>query len=254
MEIQNKIRELRKNEGLTLNEFSSRVNIPRANLSRYERGDREPKLATWEKLADFFQVSVPYIQGLGLQEQDKKNIIINVTFKYFWTQETINPSFDSAELDFYNAIEFFFNQKKIDWTSLYDELTDDNGNKEKAFIEFKKLITPYIGNIFIEVVSLSYTIHKTAFYDDYETDEDTEEVIIKGAIDTFDDLYNEQAFKPDYVKLSGIALDIERKLDQLKLAKLNTESTLNKESITSQIKEDIKQAYSLLHSIENNLH
>ncbi|MDU7064452.1 MAG: helix-turn-helix transcriptional regulator, partial [Lactobacillus paragasseri] len=32
-------------------------------ISQYERGKREPKLETWQKLADFFGVSVPYLQG-----------------------------------------------------------------------------------------------------------------------------------------------------------------------------------------------
>ncbi|MDU7064139.1 MAG: helix-turn-helix transcriptional regulator, partial [Lactobacillus paragasseri] len=34
-------------------------------ISQYERGKREPKLETWQKLADFFGVSVPYLQGIS---------------------------------------------------------------------------------------------------------------------------------------------------------------------------------------------
>ena len=34
-----------------------------SRLSQYETGRREPKLETWQKLADFFGVSVPYLQG-----------------------------------------------------------------------------------------------------------------------------------------------------------------------------------------------
>ncbi len=33
-------------------------------LSQYETGKREPKLETWQALADFFNVSVPYLQGI----------------------------------------------------------------------------------------------------------------------------------------------------------------------------------------------
>ena len=33
-------------------------------LGKYERNEREPKLKTWIKLADYFNVSVSYLQGL----------------------------------------------------------------------------------------------------------------------------------------------------------------------------------------------
>ena len=32
-------------------------------LSQYETGKRHPKFEVWQKLADFFDVSVPYLQG-----------------------------------------------------------------------------------------------------------------------------------------------------------------------------------------------
>ena len=32
-------------------------------LSQYETGKRNPSLKTWQQLADFYGVSVPYLQG-----------------------------------------------------------------------------------------------------------------------------------------------------------------------------------------------
>ena len=66
----NRLRELRKEKKLTLKEVSSQLEqnnlkISPDALAKYERGDREPKLETWQKLADFFGVSVPYLQGLS---------------------------------------------------------------------------------------------------------------------------------------------------------------------------------------------
>ena len=65
----NRLRELRKEKKLTLKEVSSQLEqnnlkISPDALAKYERGDREPKLETWQKLADYFNVSVPYLQGL----------------------------------------------------------------------------------------------------------------------------------------------------------------------------------------------
>lgn len=67
--MKNRLKELRKEHGLTLKEVSceldqNKVKISPDALAKYERGDREPKLETWEKLANFFEVSVPYLQGL----------------------------------------------------------------------------------------------------------------------------------------------------------------------------------------------
>ena len=66
----NRLRELRKEKKLTLKEVSSQLEqnnlkISPDALAKYERGDREPKLETWQKLADFFGVSVPYLQGVS---------------------------------------------------------------------------------------------------------------------------------------------------------------------------------------------
>lgn len=40
------------------------IGIPSNTLSQYETGKREPRLETWKKLANFWEVSVPYLQGL----------------------------------------------------------------------------------------------------------------------------------------------------------------------------------------------
>lgn len=67
----NRIREERQRKKLTLKETVAElkkrglISITSDTLSKYERGDREPKLATWQKLADFFEVPVTYLQGIS---------------------------------------------------------------------------------------------------------------------------------------------------------------------------------------------
>ena len=62
--MQNRLREVRNKTNLTLSSYSRMIRIPSNTLSQYETGKREPRLATWKKLADFWEVSVPYLQGL----------------------------------------------------------------------------------------------------------------------------------------------------------------------------------------------
>ncbi|HCU42887.1 MAG TPA: hypothetical protein DIC48_05540 [Leuconostoc pseudomesenteroides] len=60
----NNIRLERKNQKKLLKDVSKDLQIPINTLSNYERGDREPKLETWKKLADYFGVDVGYLQGV----------------------------------------------------------------------------------------------------------------------------------------------------------------------------------------------
>lgn len=60
----NRLKEVRKIKGLTLEEVSKDIGISIANLSRYERENIELKRETWIKLADYYNVPVSYLIGL----------------------------------------------------------------------------------------------------------------------------------------------------------------------------------------------
>lgn len=61
--MKNRLRQLREKTNLTLSAYSRMIGMPSDTLRKYEVGEREPKLKTWEKLASFWEVSVPYLQG-----------------------------------------------------------------------------------------------------------------------------------------------------------------------------------------------
>ena len=65
----NRIKEVRKKKGLSLQQVADAVGVGNNTISRYETGKREPKLETWQALANFFDVTVPYLQGID----DKPN-------------------------------------------------------------------------------------------------------------------------------------------------------------------------------------
>lgn len=74
MSIVNRLKELRTQNNLTFRQLSEKlkemgIKISPDSLAKYERGDREPKIDKWQALADFFGVSVPYLQGID----DKPN-------------------------------------------------------------------------------------------------------------------------------------------------------------------------------------
>jgi transcriptional regulator with XRE-family HTH domain len=59
----NRLKELRQKNNLTLKELGKKVGMLDSTLSQYENGKRNPNDKVWQKLADFFKVSVPYIKG-----------------------------------------------------------------------------------------------------------------------------------------------------------------------------------------------
>lgn len=65
----NRIKELRKKKELTLIELSKKINIPNNTISQYENERRNPTEETWQKLANFFDVSVAYLKGAYSKEE-----------------------------------------------------------------------------------------------------------------------------------------------------------------------------------------
>lgn len=76
----NRIKELREERGLSLKDLQDQIQsnkgikIGRASLNNYEREEQVPKQETWEVLADFFNVTVPYIMGLSPARNKAENM------------------------------------------------------------------------------------------------------------------------------------------------------------------------------------
>lgn len=62
---QNRIKQLRLEQHKTQKEVGKAVGLSDRAIAHYERGIREPKLETWVKLANFFDVPVSYLQGIS---------------------------------------------------------------------------------------------------------------------------------------------------------------------------------------------
>lgn len=70
--MSNRIKELRLEKGLSQRKLAEETGISQQSLSFYEKGDRNPKIETWQKLADYFDVPVTYLQGIT-NDEVKKN-------------------------------------------------------------------------------------------------------------------------------------------------------------------------------------
>lgn len=76
-----RIKELRKEKGVTLKTLSDAVGIAVSTLSGYEKevgekGYRNPKIENWIKLADYFKVPVDYLEGRGWSQDDVVEVLL----------------------------------------------------------------------------------------------------------------------------------------------------------------------------------
>lgn len=63
MSFGQRLKQLREENHLTLEELSKKLNIGRSTISNYERDYRRPDINTIKHISDFFDVTVDYLLG-----------------------------------------------------------------------------------------------------------------------------------------------------------------------------------------------
>lgn len=116
---QNRIKELRKKVGLSQAQLANKIGISNQIISFYENNKREPKIETWRALANFFNVSVPYLQGID----DKPNTGYSKEYIYKCLDDAykepyvkgyeIEPPFTNPVLSAKEVIKNYCKQNKI---------------------------------------------------------------------------------------------------------------------------------------------
>ena len=143
-------------------------------ISRYETGKREPKLETWKKLANFFGVSVPYIQGIEPKLSAKdilKKIIPELHKEYFDNYLLLNGELPQDSFSISPSTTTTLN-RLIDVKGIKKKPIDFYSKDDKQFIlnpEIKKywfdLLIPFVkgmynnGWIFDNYISINTLMH-----------------------------------------------------------------------------------------------
>lgn len=66
--MKNRIKELRQNRKLSQNDIAKLLGVTRQAISLYEQGKRQLNKNNIDTLANYFNVSVPYLQGYLIAE------------------------------------------------------------------------------------------------------------------------------------------------------------------------------------------
>lgn len=62
--VMNRLKELRKEKGVSLKKLSTAIGVKDNTLSQYETNKRQPRdMEVWERLADYFDVIPEYLLG-----------------------------------------------------------------------------------------------------------------------------------------------------------------------------------------------
>lgn len=72
--IAERIKQLRKELGLTQEELAKQLSIAPSTIGMYETNKREPNNELTIKIANFFNVSADYLLGLSIESNNTKKV------------------------------------------------------------------------------------------------------------------------------------------------------------------------------------
>ena len=245
-QVPNRLRELRRSHGLTLKDTAEKVKEQEAliitadALAKYERGDREPKLETWQKIANFFNVSVPYLQGFNghkpnrLKELRDKRGISQSQFVQAFNRLLINKKMKPITIPTYSRWENSINSptEKV-WQQLakyfqvsvpYLKGEIDTEYLEKLvellmLLSFPNVALKYRNNDLDDsyrpflAIAITSQISKLLGYDSKEKFQEIYDQAIK-LIDNPENIYKLRKYKGQLIELLSKSKDITNNLLQ----------------------------------------
>lgn len=115
----NRIKEVRKKKGLSLQQVADAVGLGNNTISRYETGKREPKIETWNKLAEYFNVPTSYLMGLSDDVNGWKEWAKNTGYSVKQIKDEIKRLIETKRLDGSADIQYQIDQavKSLDSAS-----------------------------------------------------------------------------------------------------------------------------------------
>lgn len=143
----NRIKEVRKKKGLSLQQVADAVGLGNNTISRYETGKREPKLETWNKLAEYFNVPTSYLMGLSDDVNGWKEWAENTGYSVKQIKDEIQRLIKTKRLDSSANIQYQIGQavKSLDSASY----STTQGVQHELIFQLTTLINK-VDNAFLE--------------------------------------------------------------------------------------------------------
>lgn len=142
----NRIKELRKEKGITITQLSEALKIPQSSLTNYENGKRQPnKQDVWKKIANYFDVSVGYLMGFSIEETENEQIdeyadpFDLIEEGKLWSEVVLNM--DKRIVEYYGlgggikgkSVIVKYNKSSLSWTHIKETHEEIYAEKELLF-------------------------------------------------------------------------------------------------------------------------
>ena len=146
----NRLRELRQKNNLTLKELGQKTGMANNTLSQYETGKREPKLETWNKLAEYFNVPTSYLMGLSDDIEGWNEWAKNTGYSVKQIKDEIKRLIETKRLDSSTDIQYQIDQavKSLDYSSY----STTQGVQHELVFQLTSLIWK-VDNAFLEPIN-----------------------------------------------------------------------------------------------------
>lgn len=143
----NRLKELRQKNNLTLKELGQKIGMANNTLSQYETGKREPKIETWNKLAEYFNVPTSYLMGLSDDVNGWKEWAENTGYSVKQIKDEIQRLIKTKRLDSSADIQYQIGQavKSLDSSSY----STTQGVQHELVFQLTMLINK-VDNAFLE--------------------------------------------------------------------------------------------------------
>lgn len=107
-----RIKELRKQNSLTLKQLGIKVGLSESTISLYEKEKRTPDFEVLNKMATLFNVSVDYILGRTEKGKNTKSLDEQLDGISFALYKGVEDLSDADKKDVLNFVEFIKQKKK----------------------------------------------------------------------------------------------------------------------------------------------
>lgn len=184
----NRIKEVRKKKGLSLQQVADAVGVGNNTISRYETGKREPKLETWNKLAEYFNVPTSYLMGLSDDVNGWKEWAENTGYSVKQIKDEIQRLIKTKRLDSSANIQYQINQavKSLDSSSY----STTQGVQHELVFQLTNLISIVDGAFLEPLESKGKGIEEMIHYTPPKIREDMDPEAYKQIIDALTEARN----------------------------------------------------------------
>ena len=160
----NRLKELRKEKGLTQVELANIVNVSKITVLRWENEERQIKPDKAQQLADYFGVSVGYLLGYSDVRFELEQIEKAIKNRLIDSESTINKDvFENTlkivelarflDLDLDTITSLYFYNCEISKVKTLNDLFDFFDSEAHGYMELLSIVEPYQADEIIQEIS-----------------------------------------------------------------------------------------------------